>query len=296
MKQHQLISVLLLFAFLAIMHPDARAQSEGKTNWFSQNVSIGQSMATAEQQALPAEFTITLPQHAPASYLINVGTNIDLSSLSSTKNITAFTAEFHRNTLTASQQNNLQLGFNGTWKLAEGPGMHTSYFLIYDPQYILDQVAKQHSFATDLLFTWRTKGSALNWDADNLSHDHKRFLKVSILTGSQFQEVFPSDTTTAKGLKIRPLIIGNAAYTFLKGKDITAPLVKIYTTYTQRVAAVNTTHDGEKYSHMFKAGVDYYLLAKPAKVSIGASFLNGSDYFTGLKQQQYFLISFNIIK
>jgi len=290
------INLTLLIALYLFITSNANAQTTTQKDsaWFK-NLKIGQSMATSEQQALPAQFNITFPQHAPATYLINLGISADLG-FSNPKFIAALTAEYHRNTLTDSMQNNLQLGIKLTKRFSYSADGNTSWFLILDPQYIFDDVAKQHSLATDLLATWKHKGEGLHFGVRNIPSDGSTQYFLSLIGGTQLQQVFPSDTTTAKGFKIRPLAIGTASFSFDRKKDVTDPLITIFATYAQRVAVVNTTNDGEKFSHFLNTGVSYVFVSTPVKASIGASYINGSDYFTGLKQQQYFLISLNILK
>jgi hypothetical protein len=66
--------------------------------------------------------------------------------------------------------------------------------------------------------------------------------------------------------------------------------------YTGRWDAANSTEHPEGYTYLFTAALDYYIAARPVKISIGPSFHSGSDPMHGLKQQQYWLISFNVSK
>jgi len=88
--------------------------------------------------------------------------------------------------------------------------------------------------------------------------------------------------------------MANLTYLFFKAKNEFDPVVRLLADYTQRISAINHTNDGEKWTHLFRTEVDYYILLKPVKLSVGAEFLNGSDLFAGLKQQQYFLLSVNL--
>jgi len=263
-------------------------------NWFEKNVTIGQSMATSDQQALPAQFTITAPQHKSASYAVNLGVNINLHSFGKYLT-TKFTREFHRNTLTDSVQNNFQVGVKGTFGLNpknDDKGTHLN--IIIDPQWIVDRAKMENSLASNLLFTWNTDGSSLNWNKHNFVFDKSGAFIPAILAETQVQQVFAEDTTAAHGFKLRPVIIGNLSYIFLKKGNEIDPVVRLLTSYTQRVCAVNKTDDGEKWTHLFRAEADYFILQRPLKLSVGASFLNGADIFSGQKQQQYFLVSLTL--
>src|ERR1700744_4637226 len=279
-----LISILISLCLTAF-YKVAEAQSD----WFEKNVTIGQSLATTKQQAQPAQFTLTVPQNKSGSYLINAGVGVNIVSLSTKSLTSSFTAEFHRNTVTDSVQNNLQLGYKGSFGFVANDDL--AYGLTIDPQYSRDFVKKKNSLQSDLLFSWRTLGSGFNWDSPNFNKSGSRYTKISVLAGSQVQDVLsPGTDASTRGLKIRPLASADASLFFLRHLDQGNPLCSVGLSYTQRIAAVNTTSDGEKYSHLFKAIADYYIVAKPVKVSIGAEFLTGSDIYTGLKQQQYFII------
>lgn len=284
--------IICPFFFLCLVAAFGQVKPNKDSLWFA-NLKIGQSMATSEQTALPAQFSITMPQHRPASYLVNVGISSDLG-FSNTNRLISLVAEFHRNTLTDSVQNNLQIGIKGSFDFGYSTDNTSYWIFILDPQYILDQVAKTHSIASDFLLSWRSNGSGLHWGINNINPHSSYFF--SLVGGTQVQQVFPSDTTQARGFKLRPLAIGTLSYSILRKSDATDPLVTLSATYAQRMTVVNSTNDGEKWTHELNTGISYVLVAKPIKVSIGASFINGSDYFAGLKQQQYFLISLNVQK
>jgi len=77
-------------------------------------------------------------------------------------------------------------------------------------------------------------------------------------------------------------------------RDLTDPVVGFNAGFTGRYALINSTNDTEKDTYQFRASINYNLPSKPTKLSIGGSFLNGSDPYTALENQQYFLISFNV--
>jgi hypothetical protein len=257
------------------------------------NIKIGQSMATTDQQALPAQFTATFPQHAGAAFLFDIGISADFG-FSKERHTLGLIAEYHRNTLTDSVQNNLQIGLKGTWVFCQSKDLETSLIFIYDPQLIIDKVAGNRSVASDLLMTWKNKGSGVHFGTNGVGDKGEYFL--SLVWGAQVQQVYATDGTLPTGFKLRPLAIATASYALIRNGDGTDPVLKVYASYAQRITAVNTASDNEKFSHLLHTGVDYIITNKPATVSVGASFVNGSDYFTGLKQQQYFLLSLNILK
>lgn len=271
-------------------------EKKTKPGWFEQNVTIGQSMATTDQQQLPAQFTVTLPKDKGGSFLVDFGAGVKLKFLSTKQSIVSkFIAEYHRNTLTDSVQNNYQFGIKSTFDLdAKKEYQVLHKVIIIDPQYIVDRVNMQNSIASNFLLTWNSDGGPVNWNNNNYVFDRRGSIVPSILIGTQVQQVFAGDTTAPNGFKLRPLAIGNLSYLFFKKNNQFDPVVRLLVAYSQRIAAVNDTHDGEKWTHLFRAAADYYIMLKPVKLSVGVSFINGSDMFAGLKQQQYFLLSLNL--
>ncbi|MFI5452892.1 hypothetical protein ACHMWN_12135 [Pedobacter sp. UC225_61] len=270
--------------------------AKSQTNWFTRNVTISQSLATSEQEELPAQFTITMPKDKSTSYLINLGIGINPHFKGMKNVISAFTGEYHRNSLTDDEQHNIQLGFKGDYQFAKSTNGNTAYQLIFDPQFARDLVEEKSSLQSNLLFTWTSTNKKVNFGGTPNYDKNKRVsTKLSFIMGTQVQNVLDSDKDeTKRGFKLRPLATVDFGFYLLNKKDYLDPKLGFTAGFTQRYAAVNTTSDSEKYSHLFRTGVDYYFMSDPAKLSIGAAFVTGSDPYTALKQQQYFLLSFNV--
>jgi len=174
------------------------------------------------------------------------------------------------------------------------PDTDTHFVLIADPQYTVDRVALTNSAASNFLLTWNRDGGKFHWNTNNFSKGKRGAYIPAILLGTQVQQVFAESSSAPAGFKFRPLAIASLSYVFFRSNTIIDPAFKLYANYAQRISVVNHTGDGEYWSHLFRAGADYYFLLKPVKLSLGASFINGSDQFAGLKQQQYFLVSLNL--
>lgn len=299
-----IITQILAFTALLCCHEVLMAQTDttkktGKTtekpSWFDTHVTIGQSMTTAELTSQPAQFQITIPKNQGTSYLIDIGSSIRLDSKSNSL-ISKITVEYHRNTLTDQAQNNLEAGYTGTWRFASANKV--SYFLIFDPKFVLDQVNANHSIASNLLFTWTNrKAHKLHWNTNTyLDEDKKNSIFISLFFGAQVQQILSGDQSNVTGFILRPLYTGTASYSLNHADPDHNPYLTWSTTYTGRDDAVNETSAKEGYTHLLKTGVDFYLMYKPLKLSVGASFNYGSDPLQGLKQQQYWLISLNIAK
>jgi len=261
---------------------------------FGKQVSISQSTATSEQQQQPAQFLLTMPQKGKSSYLIDAGVSVDFSKQFKGFPLATLIMEYHRNTLVDSVQNNFQVGLKGTFTLHSSHSGDQNFYLITTPKYIIDQVLKEHSLASDFLFTFDNYGDGIKWNTGNYDSDYKHVLKPVLLFGTQVQQVFASDTTAPKGFILRPLVTGSLSYAFLRTRYDPAVLLSL--TYTQRFAVINQTISRERFTHLFKAGADYFIITQPVKLSIGVAFTDGADPLQGLKQQQYYLVSINVYK
>ena len=73
-------------------------------------------------------------------------------------------------------------------------------------------------------------------------------------------------------------------------------MLSLSATHTGRYDIFNSTKRTEGYTQLHRAGVDWYLVYKPIKLSLGFSFNYGSDPIQGKKEQKYWLLSFNFIK
>jgi hypothetical protein len=263
-------------------------------SWFEKNVKISQSMETAEQKELPAQFQVTLPKKDSSSWLVNLGVAIKLNT-KSPRMLSKLTSEFHKNTLTDKEQENYQIGYSFTRLLSVKTV--TDYFLAGDAKYVSDAVEKKQSIASNLLFTFMSKKGPFNRFLHNDSLTTG--LKVSPFVGLQLQESFKAKNDSAEGLILRPLFTIAMYYDLYKKNQDDfppQPTLRFSANYTGRVDAVNSTKVKEDYTQLFSAGLEWFLAYTPARFSIGASFNYGSDPLQGLAQQQYWLISFNIYK
>jgi hypothetical protein len=249
---------------------------------------------------LPAQFNVTFPKSKGASFLINIGAAYDIPAPFKHSDFSV-TGEYHRNSLTDSAQNNLQLGVSLTSRIWNHDHQKLTVFLVMDPKYSWDGIEKTNSAESNFLLTPKFKlGDHVNFGKPSDFNQNAQTLYISGYVGTQVQQVFASDTTQPKGFILRPLVKGLFSFAWNRRKDNSSkfdgnnPLVKLYFDVDWRRTFVNSTHDGEGFSHLFNTGVNYYLPTKGVKVSFGVSFVEGSDFFSGLKPQQYFLVSFNL--
>ncbi|MDB5091484.1 MAG: hypothetical protein JWR09_5478 [Mucilaginibacter sp.] len=266
----------------------------------AQSLQIAQSMQTTDQQALPAQFNVTFPKDKRASFLINIGASYDIP-VDWQLSTFAVSAEYHRNSLTDSAQNNFQFGVDYTKRIVNYDHQRFMLFLIADPKYSWDGIEKINSAESNFLLTPKFRAfGKVNIGKPSYLDSNAHTFYFSFYAGTQVQQVFASDTTSLKGFILRPLAKGLLSYAWNRYKDgstdfdKTSPLIKIHVNYDVRRTVVNSTTNGERFSHLLNAGVNYFLPIKGPKVSFGVSFVEGSDYFSGLKSQQYFLASLNL--
>ena len=108
-------------------------------------------METAELKEEPAQFQITLPNDGSSSWLINLGVSIKVKSKSPNW-LAKTTIEYHRNTLTDEEQNNLEVGYSFTYQFPVSSGVE--HFLTGDLKYVYDDIKSKNSIASNLLYTF----------------------------------------------------------------------------------------------------------------------------------------------
>lgn len=293
MKQKIHLTAFAIFVF-CLNSMAQKKEIDEKDNSFFKKVTIAQSLATAETEALPAQFSVTWPKHEKASFLINIGVGIDQDFLSSEKLFSSFTGEYHRNSLTDKQQNNIQLGFKGFYIFSTKRKI--KYYFTFDPQFSRDFVEEKNSIQTNLLFSFSNKNNGFKLNGEMVNKSKSLYTILSINGGPQMQYVLNSDKNeNLRGFKLRPFATLNTGIYFMRNKDISDVYLGISSGFTSRYALVNSTNDEEKDTYQLRSDINYYFHTKPTtKLSIGATYLNGSDPYTALSRQQYFLISFNV--
>ncbi len=249
-------------------------------------------METAEFKEMPAQFQLTVPKGDSSSWLVNVGVSMNLSSTSS-RWISSLIAEYHRNTLTAVEQHNVQAayGFSGLIKR----GAKIAWFLNGNAGYTYDEISRSHSLAGNFLFTFMGERGPINTYA--FASDTSSRFYIAPFLGFQVQQAMQAYNEAGEGLLLRPLFTLSAYFDIVRKKTLTPdPLLRVSVDYTGRTDLVNSTDMSEGYTQLLQSGLEWFLVDKPVRVSLGASFNYGSDPLRGLAKQQYWLVSFNLYK
>ena len=270
-------------------------------SWFDRAVIIGQSMEIiTDGKQDPAQFQLTFPHKDTASYLINAGVSILLGKSNGFKS--TLTGEYHRNTNADSAQNNFQFGYTYNTRFLKGGIDRADHYIYGDIKYVYDGIDIKNSIAANFLYTWVADQAAININANNFSKNKKTSFYLSPFIGPQIQHVFSAANDSAKGFILRPVVSLSASFAINRIPDSVnqrsqpQPLISFSASYTGRKDIVNSSKVPEGYTQLFKAEADYYIITKPVKLSLGISYLTGSDPIQGLKKQQFWIVSFNIAK
>ncbi len=278
---------------------------------------LRRSFQTAEYQQDPAMLQLTLPGTGRSNWLIDAGAAVTLGKLSSNSFTSKLVVEFHRNTLIDSLQYNYQAGYNFSWFKRKG-NYHLTPVWLGNVKYIRDRADSSHSLATTLNFSlYRSGKNSCNLGRPAYLADEKYTYQLSPSIEAQYQQILASDKQ-ATGSILRPLLDISASFAWNRKKEIDTlttcrmvngvlTMVKVKKTeapkklmefafdYANRYAAINNTGNGERYTKLLKAGVNYYLLSSDSMtISLGASYNLGSDPLNGLKDQRFWQFSFQL--
>ena len=289
----------MLLLFFSAFSCNAWCQKKDSINNqpFFGSFKLRQSFQTADLQQSPAQLQFTLPQNGKDSWLVEAAVSAAVIPLSSSTVTSKFVAEYHRNTILDEPQNNYQIGYNMQY-LQEGND-NLRLLLTGNAKYIQDVIDSAHSLAITLNFAgYRNKKNVLNWDHPAYLSDEKYTYQFSPYFEAQYQQFFASDKQNA-GSILRPLadLSGSFAINKPKPKKLVAPtkLIELTVDYTNRYAIVNTTGNGEKFTNLFKAGLNCYFIDTGSKsISFGASYNQGSDPLNGLKDQKFWQFSLQV--
>lgn len=115
--------------------------------------------------------------------------------------------------------------------------------------------------------------------------------------GNEVQQTMQAYNEAGEGLLLRPVFTLSAYFDIVRKKTLTPdPLLRIAVDYTGRTDLVNSTDIHEGYTQLWQSGLEWFLVDKPVRISLGGSFNYGSDPLRGLAKQQYWLVSLNLYK
>jgi hypothetical protein len=266
----------------------AKQDTIPKTDFFKR-LKIGQSMETTDERGEPAQAVVTFPEDGTDSYLVNLGLLYTINP--KRKLISKVKAEYHKNTLTDKEQDNIEVGYQTTWNLRKIDSNNYLFF-IFDPKYVYNGVTINNAVASNVLFSWYKDNSQFNINTKNYIDKKKSiFYKPSLFIGTQLQHNFKSENEDLEGFIMRPLASASLSISLLRKKK---EFMKYSILYTGREDVINNTKAEEGYTKLLKTGLEIFIPNNTLEVSLGVSYNKGSDPIKGLADQKYWLLSFNV--
>lgn len=275
-----------------------------------QRLELRQSFGSAATRNAPVRFQLTIPKHEKTSYLIDGGLGIPIADFKIGKGLTMdgkLVGELHRNTLIDEEQHNWQTGLSGTLRTNINRNDAQTTFSQWYFTPTLKFSRNLIDTASALLFNidaipFRSGEKGLNLNTYTIRGNRRLIHLLAFNPGLEFQHNFSARQRANDGTILRPLIklqyllAGNRKRESATEMILPEKTWEASVDYTARYAAINSTEVEEEFTQLLKAGVDYYLLTRPVRISFGFSFNYGSDPAPGLKKQHYYLATFNLQK
>lgn len=264
----------------------------------------------------PAIIQLTFPKGADDSWLIDaaIGYNLETkgrwkrdsnSKIDFTKGKKrwGFTPLFsyHRNTLVEEEQYNWQTGVSVNFaniNRRPNDNVRVSHYASMSLKYSRNVIDSIQS----LLFTgqydlFRNGKKGINLGTN--TYTNSPFLQYFSITPSyQLQYNFMANSKAKEGSILRPQFMVNYEIgTNLERVQRNAKKkISLNLEYTGRYDVANSTGIREYYTHLFKTGLNFYLLNDPMTVTLSGTFNYGSDPAKGLKNQQFWLVGIKLQK
>jgi hypothetical protein len=287
----------------------AQDQSSAMSRFF-ERLELRQSFGSAGTRNSPVRFQLTVPRHDKTSYLIDGGVGIPVVGLKIGNGLTMdgkVVGEYHRNTLIDEEQHNWQTGISGTLRTNIKRNRAETKFSQWYFTPTLKLARDLRDTATAVLFNmdaipFRSGDKGINLNTYTISGNRKFIQLFAVNPGLEFQYNLSVKDPTQDGTILRPLVKFQYLLAGNRLKESTVEMISPDKTweasldYTARYALVNSTFNEEEFTHLLKAGVDYYLLTRPVQISFGVSFNYGSDPAQGLKKQHFYLATFSLQK
>lgn len=295
---------LLLLCLLCGVNAWCQKKDSTKSEPFFKNFQLRQSFQTADQQQSPAQLQFTLPGDGKNSWLVDAAVSLSVAPLSSGPFTSKIIAEYHRNTIVDAPVYNYQAGYSFNY-LQRGTN-NLRLLLTGNVKYINNLADTNRSFAITLNFAgYRNALHGLNWDHPFYLDNKKYTYQFSPYLEAQYQQL-SANGAGKSGSIFRPVADLSGSFAINKQTvstgdhkkvKLAAPskLIELAVDYTNRYAVINSTGNGEGFTKLFKAGLNYYFISNSSSsVSMGASYNQGSDPLNGLKDQRFWQFSLQV--
>lgn len=297
MKKACLLFLILIISLQAWCQKDSTTSHPIFTHF-----KLRQSFETSDEQENPAQFQFTLPEQGKKSWLVDAAIGFTIPDLSDGPFTSKFVAEYHHNTLLSDEQNNYQFGYNFRW--FQRGDMDFKLILTANAKYVRDVIDSNSSVAiTFNLSGYKRKGDGLKWNKPTYLDNYKYTYTICPYLAGQYQQFFITNAKQATGVIFRPILNVSGSFSLNKSladktkkKQLTPPkLIELIAGYTARYAVVNTTESNERYSKLFKTGLNYYFINNDStSISFGGNYNVGSDPLNGLKNQNFWQFTFQV--
>lgn len=277
---------------------------------FLEALELRQSFGSAGTRNAPVRFQLTIPKHEETSYLIDGGLGIPVVDFKIGDALTMdgkLVGEYHRNTLIDEEQHNWQTGLSGTLRTNIKRNRAETKFSQWYFTPTLKFSRNLRDTASAVLFNmdaipFRSGDKGLNLNTYTIRGNRKLIQLLAINPGVEFQYNLSAQKQSDEGTVLRPLLKFQYLLAGNRLKESPVDMIAPDKTweasldYTARYAVLNSTAMEEEFTQLLKAGVDYYLLTRPLRISFGVSFNYGSDPAQGLKKQHFYLATFSLQK
>lgn len=301
---------ILIAGALLLTKSLAAQEQPSSVSRFLDRLELRQSFGSAGTRNSPVRFQITIPRHEETSFLIDGGVGIPVTNFKIGNSLTMegkIIGEYHRNTLIDEEQHNWQTGLSGTLRTNIKRNSARTTFRQWSFTPTLKFSRNLRDTASALLFNmdaipFRSGDKGLNLNTYTVRGNRKLIQLFALNPGIEFQHNFSARQDDNNGTILRPLIKFQYALAGNRLKESPVEMISPDKTweasfdYTARYAVLNSTGVEEDFTQLMKAGLDYYLLTRPLRISFGVSFNYGSDPALGLKKQHFYLATFSLQK
>ncbi len=281
------LSVLMNFLFITIS---------------AQNLTIRKAFETkTDDDNKPATFSFTNPKGNANSFLINAGIGYDFYKINRIKTTLGGFFVYNINNQIGKEQNNYKLGITGntlfdlskeknTWGIIGRHSLQIKRDFV-DTNYSAIASTYWH------LISKKQKSIKLSGYA-NPSKRVAYFFTP--LLGLEYQNMIENLKKSEKTLGSDFRIFFGPCFNFLirKGKVDSlkgSKFIEFVFEYDYRQSITNTIVGADKNSQLLKCGLNIYPLKANNDFSIGIKYNNGANPMDGIKNQEYWMISFQYI-
>lgn len=293
--------------------------SDKKKFWGTliEKVTIQNEIDPAPDKPEPALFQLTFPKGEDDSWIVDAAIGLKFETkgtwikdsngqIVAEKGKTKWgltpSFSYHRNTAVEKEQYNWQTGVSFSFaninrKTSASSAVDFSHYASISLKYSRNVIDSIQSFLSTGQYDLFRNGGRLNIGTYTYT-DSPFLLYLSITPSYQLQYNFLANSKINEGVIFRPQIKANfeISTNLEKEQKNIKKKISLNAEYTSRYDVANSTGIREYYTHLFKTGLNFYLLNDPMTVTLSGTFNYGSDPAQGLKNQQFWLVGLKLQK